>query len=89
MPLQPTSFIGSLSHGGLQADCVPSGDTRRPKIARLLELVQQKRILEERVEKCQSELEQMFLTTANQLQVVLSGRIESLNEGVEMVEMDA
>ena len=66
---------------------MPSGDTRRPKIARLLELVQQKRILEERIEKCQSELDQMFLIAANQFQVALDGRIESLNEGAEMVEM--
>ena len=79
MPLLPTSFIRSLSHDWLQTDCVHSREVRRPKIERLLELAQQKRILEERIEKCQAEVDQLFLTTANQLQVVLDGRIESLS----------
>ena len=57
-----------------------SREIRRSKIGGLQELVQQKRMVEEKIEKCQSEFDQMFFTTANQLLIVLDGRIESLSE---------
>lgn len=55
-----------------------SREIRRPKIDCLLELAHEKSVLEERIEKCQSELEQAFLSTAQQFQVALTGRIEEL-----------
>ena len=46
----------------------------------LLELAQEKCALEKRIEKCQSELDQAFLSTAHQLEVALTGRIEELSD---------
>lgn len=37
-------------------------------------------MLEDRIESCQSEFDKAFLAAANQLQIVLDGRIESLCE---------
>lgn len=69
-----------VSHYCVEADRIYSREIRRPQIERLLQLAQQKRVLEEKIEKCYSELDQMFLVAANQLQVVLDGRIETLSE---------
>ncbi|KAK3691684.1 hypothetical protein LTR37_018477 [Vermiconidia calcicola] len=52
---------------------------RRPKVQQLVELVNQKRELEARVDKCQAGLEQAYLSTAQQLQVAFDGRVEEMN----------
>ena len=68
------AFFSTITDNG------DSREIRRPKIECLLELAQEKRALEQRIEKCQSELDQAFLSTAQQLQIALAGRIEALAE---------
>ena len=77
------SYIERLRYSSTHcndADTRGSREIRRPKIECLLELAQQKLALEERIEQCQSELDQAFLSTAKMLQAALTGRIEELSE---------
>lgn len=63
----------------MYADAHHSRNIRRPKLQRLLELAQQKRALEDKIEKCQTELDRAYLNTAVQLQMSLECRISELS----------
>lgn len=53
---------------------------RRPKVQRLVDLMEEKRQIEKRMEQCQIELDQAFLSATRQLQVALDGRVEDLGK---------
>ena len=46
---------------------------------RMLELVQKKSELEDRIDECASQMEDLYLTTSEKVQIAVDGRLESIS----------
>ena len=57
---------------------VPRRAIRRPKVERILELVRQKRELEDQAEACVAKMESLFMATLGKTQIAVDARLETV-----------